>query len=629
MSNSIPLNTGTLKERKERQAKADADLKLQIANSARLSRASRDYWINGEAPINTQPDYTTNEILNDKNKLLKVLANDVKSLLDKEQYAIFIADNTWNNVRYLQAVVQLFPAIKKEVLSRLRLVTARQLMYIINTFIDEEQQQADEQDPYDNQDGEQYDYGYNYNNRRQGDPIAEDPAERIQRGVQVVPYRRSDRQDDGQNDMELEKIYAPERAPDFYINEYGERIRRPNRPDNRLDNDPPPPYSSREDYQAELRRRNLKPPGNAPPPGLSTPQKEKEIYRNLDREGLNSPFDDGSSSSSRTVDRRRRAPMQRDVSDVSDLTSLDDLVPYEQTAQKTEPDEALLGNKITLIGQFNKIENVEQILSRLINVERPELSKNASTRLAKKKIVDEFMEYDRSNMSVAEQEALKLQIAKNLASNKVTSLYLDRSKNYDFPNAVRGSKKVYEKYGFGAKPKKGVKVGRGCTNMEGLQPVAKVDRSELYYSFGTFCIHKKSLGDNILNLKYKSFSQVHKFPKRQISADLRDILVDAIETKKINNKLFSALTDSDKHFLTELVNEAKLKDQFANIFKTKVGDGIAVNEPALERWEILRGELVSGNTNGEIKKEMRLLINQFMKEKLITAQEGFGILELL
>ena len=113
MSISIPLNTGTLKERKLRQDKADADLKLQIANSNRLARASRDYWVNNETPVNTQPDYTTNEILNDKNKLLKILANDVKSLLDKEDYALFVADNTWNNLRYLRVVVQVFPIIRK------------------------------------------------------------------------------------------------------------------------------------------------------------------------------------------------------------------------------------------------------------------------------------------------------------------------------------------------------------------------------------------------------------------------------------------------------------------------------------------------------------------------------------
>jgi hypothetical protein len=165
--------------------------------------------------------------------------------------------------------------------------------------------------------------------------------------------------------------------------------------------------------------------------------------------------------------------------------------------------------------------------------------------------------------------------------------------------------------------------------MKGVSAPVRPDRSDLYYSFGVFAVHKKSLNDNILNLKYKSFSQVHKYPKRQISEDLKDILVDAIETKKINKKLFNALTDSDKHYLTELIIEAKLKDQFANIFKTKVGEGIAVNENPFDRFEILKGELLSGNSNDEIKKELRLLVQKFMKDGLIEKRDGFGILELL
>ena len=52
----IPLAIGTLKERKERQAKADANLALEIANSAKLARASRDYWVNGQTPT---PKYPT------------------------------------------------------------------------------------------------------------------------------------------------------------------------------------------------------------------------------------------------------------------------------------------------------------------------------------------------------------------------------------------------------------------------------------------------------------------------------------------------------------------------------------------------------------------------------------------
>jgi hypothetical protein len=133
----------------------------------------------------------------------------------------------------------------------------------------------------------------------------------------------------------------------------------------------------------------------------------------------------------------------------------------------------------------------------------------------------------------------------------------------------------------------------------------------------------------VLNLKYKSFSQT-KFPKRQISDDLRDIIIDAIETKKINNKLFNALSEADKKYLLDVVTEAKLSSVFPNIFpKVVSGEGVAVNSDPFERFEILKGSLIAGNNNPEIKKEMRILVHKFMKDNLISSKDGFGILELL
>jgi hypothetical protein len=558
MSNRIPTATGTLKERKERQAQSDADLALEIANSKRLARASRDYWVNGETPINTQGDYTTNEIINDKNKLLKILSNDVKSLLDKEQYTIFISDNAWNNIRYLRLAVQLFPTIKKEIGQNLRLVTANLLLQIINAsvvnngYAEEEQNQ----NPNDNPEEEDLYAGFDEPNNINGQNYARE-------------YRRPDAR--AMDDDEFGGL------PNLIPLEESNRDRIVNRVSD--DN------SSSADYFDMVRQRS----GNTEVSGLS------------DRE-------------------------------------FSTLVPYVERPQgrRNEFNEGKLAEKIQQLSRLNR-EEIVPIISKLINISdngqyiNSQGAKNASTRRANVLVTREFERIPGSSeMDVAERLNYKDAIARDIAGRYITNLYT--SGLYDFPEPTATGKQ-YEKMGYGVKgiPKKGTKYGKGMAlqEMKGVSAPIKPVRSELYYSFGVFAVHKKSLGDNILNLKYKSFSQVHKFPKRQISADLRDILVDAIETKKINNKLFSALTDSDKHFLTELVSEAKLKDQFANIFKTKVGDGIAVNENPFDRFEILKGQLIAGNSNPEVKKELRLLVQKFMKDGLIEKRDGFGILELL
>ena len=563
MSNFIPLNTGSLKDRKIRQEQADADLKLQILNSNRLARASRDYFVNNEQPINSQPDYTTNEILNDRNKLLKIFANDVKSLLDKEQFAIFIADNAWTNLNVLRVAVQIFPNIKKELGNNMRLVTANLLTNVITRAV--AQSGLEEQERQQNQGQDEY---YNADNPNNEDLYAG-----------------------------FDNFNGPNQD-DNYEYQNGEWLRRPRPMDNA--------YEDRNRYNVV---------------------------------GDESTRDNNSSS----ADYRNPVEMARQRSDNTQISELSerefsDLVPsvsQEKAGRAKQIDLIKLQNKLDQLGKLNE-EQLIPIISKMINIrnngvyDESQGAKRTSTLEAKRLLRIEYETEGVPDMDTDDRILFKNSISLEIARNLVTEIYNETP--YDFPDPTKTGTKI-AKIGLGVKgrPKKGVKVGRGMAvqEMKGVSAPVRPDRSDLYYSFGVFAVHKKSLNDNILNLKYKSFSQVHKYPKRQISEDLKDILVDAIETKKINQKLFNALTDSDKHFLTELVSEARLKDQFSNIFKAKVGEGIAVNENPFDRFEIIKGQFLAGNSNPEIKKELRLLVQKFMKDGLIEKKDGFGILELL
>lgn len=614
MSNSIPLNIGTLKDRKSRQEQADADLKLQILNSNRLARASRDYWINNEEPINSQPDYTTNEILNDKNKLLKILANDVKSMLDKEQFAIFIANNTWNNLNVLRIAVQIFPKLKRELGKNLRLLTADFLVNAIVNAVTEigyiEQQRQQERQQNENENENQNE------NRRNDNPAEEDY------------YDFGEQNNNGRNEMP-----ARPRVPDgYYENALGEWERIPEgyyrNPDGGWERVPEGYYRNADE---NIVRR--------PKPMLGNDEDNYE-----ERSRNNKPATRFSDVTSRAdymaTDEDRLGPgnMSRQNSDlISEISEpeFSTLVPSVEREANQPPkqiDLKILKDKIDQLNELDE-DQIIPIISKMINIKQngaysnDRVLKSKATREANKLLREKYLKAGVFDRDVEDRIRSKNRISQSVAGDLIADVY--QNTEYDFPEPTKTGP-VFQKKGYGlpVKLKKGAKYGRGmAVQMKGVSAPVKLDRSELYYSFGVFAVHKKSLGDNILNLKYKSFSQVHKYPKRQISDDLKDILVDAIETKKINNKLFNALTDSDKSFLTELVNEAKLRETFPNIFKS--GNGIAINEPALERWEIVKGEFLAGNSNAEIKKEMRVLINQFMKQKLISAQEGFGILEML
>jgi hypothetical protein len=595
MSNSIPLNIGTLKDRKSRQEQADADLKLQILNSNRLARASRDYWINNEQPINSQPDYTTNEILNDRNKLLKILANDVKSMLDKEQFAIFMANNTWNNLNILRIAVQIFPRLKREMGKNLRLLTANYLVYLITNAVAETGyvEQARQQERQQNE-NEYNENGYNENGYNEN-------------GYNENGYHRADENPNN------EDLYAGFDEPNS--NKQNEMNARPRIPEGYY-----------ETANGEWERI---------PEGY---------YQNADGKivripvvGDESTQDNNSSSASYRNPMIRQDSADSQISEISDpdFSTLVPSIGEQEAGRPKQIDLEKLKGRIDQLEELNE-EQIIPIISKMINIRQngaynnSKGAKNKATREANKILEQEYRNEGVFDMDVEDRVRFKNSISRLLAGELITNVY--QTTEYDFPEPTQTGP-VFQKKGFGlqVKLKKGAKFGRGMAvqEMKGVSAPVKPDRSDLYYSFGVFAVHKKSLGDNILNLKYKSFSQVHKYPKRQISEDLKDILVDAIETKKINQKLFNALTDSDKSFLTELISEARLKETFPNIFKTKVGEGIAINENHFDRFEILKGELIAGNSSNEIKKELRLLVQKFMKDGLIEKKDGFGILELL
>jgi hypothetical protein len=87
-----------------------------------------------------------------------------------------------------------------------------------------------------------------------------------------------------------------------------------------------------------------------------------------------------------------------------------------------------------------------------------------------------------------------------------------------------------------------------------------------------------------------------------------------IETGKFNARLFDRLPNSEKPLFKKLIDVAKLKH--------KLGAGNLVDEnekQQLQRWELVRGELESGNDNsycgsGSVLKTLGLNLNGLDKE---------------
>lgn len=177
---------------------------------------------------------------------------------------------------------------------------------------------------------------------------------------------------------------------------------------------------------------------------------------------------------------------------------------------------------------------------------------------------------------------------------------------------------TYSKY-------KNIKIGRGLEIPEEKKPV--------YVQFGNFIIHQKQLfDDNILNLKYKSMGST--LIKRQVLTDpLTQLFKNVIEYNKINQKDYDNLTDNDKKIFDNVIDKAYLND-LIKYNRVVSGKGI-INSDMLninneiQRFKILKGQIIAGNDNIDLKNEFKILLKKFTDLNRIDKSESEMILNLI
>lgn len=162
-------------------------------------------------------------------------------------------------------------------------------------------------------------------------------------------------------------------------------------------------------------------------------------------------------------------------------------------------------------------------------------------------------------------------------------------------------------------PKHRKKYGHGIS--------AKTDEPE-YREFGRLIVSMPKLSDGILRVLYASNGiNIAGIKSTHISEDFKDLIMTIIDTGKFNARLFERLPNSEKPLFKKLIDVAKLKH--------KLGAGNLVDEnekQQLQRWELVRGELESGNDNISLKKEAKKLITYFMKSGRLSKSEAYDLL---
>lgn len=158
----------------------------------------------------------------------------------------------------------------------------------------------------------------------------------------------------------------------------------------------------------------------------------------------------------------------------------------------------------------------------------------------------------------------------------------------------------------------------------------KVDRSQgvqaspRYISFGKHVINKKKLGDGILSIRTKSGANIATTPVKHISQNMK-IVVDKIIGGAIPSyEELSRLTEEEKSYLHKVSKQADILDKFSIPAPSKDQE-----EKEIHEYEVMRGEIMSGNDNKELIKKFKLLIIKLSRRSALPKKEVSDILSEL
>jgi hypothetical protein len=201
-----------------------------------------------------------------------------------------------------------------------------------------------------------------------------------------------------------------------------------------------------------------------------------------------------------------------------------------------------------------------------------------------------------------------------------TILDADTGNRPTFGNASEQRGNV--EFGVGMKR---IPVRKGIVPKRKIGGGIEVQSKPTYAQFGKYAIHLPQLHNkNTLNIKYKSLGAIPTLKPITISDDFKDFIMETLEKKSVNERALMKLPPHEISYFERAVAGAGLLETF-KMKRSNTDD----EKKDLDRFNILRGELIAGNNSDKLVKELRSLIVKFLNTGRIHKAEGMNLLQEL
>ena len=152
-----------------------------------------------------------------------------------------------------------------------------------------------------------------------------------------------------------------------------------------------------------------------------------------------------------------------------------------------------------------------------------------------------------------------------------------------------------------------------------IRITGKIEKPIEFVPFGKYEINKFRLNDSILMLRSKSNNTIPTIPPQKISKSIVDILKQVIIGGVPSFENIAGLDADDKELLHKIVRLSHVELSVPTPDLTK-------NQQDNHRFQLLRGQLVSGNNSKEIIKELKGLLLKFISAGTIPKAQANSVL---
>ena len=140
-------------------------------------------------------------------------------------------------------------------------------------------------------------------------------------------------------------------------------------------------------------------------------------------------------------------------------------------------------------------------------------------------------------------------------------------------------------------------------------------------NFGNYALSLNSLKKGFLCVRYPSGAQIPHFPKVMISSRFRKIINDIVYEDKFEEEDYMNLDEQEQKLFDDLITFCKMdKRDNVKIYKHKKYTDKDRDE-TIKRFNVIKGELLAGNDNPNVVKELKLLMMKMYNEKIISKAE--------